>query len=153
MAMFVDGGVNGRKRLADAQGCTETHRVAQIRTKSHEVSQTRTRLHKFDQTRTTLLKQLGKGYFCPKNGVIAGGRGLGRLALIGIREWALRAVRGCRKRVLGCLLVLLLTCCCTRMLPLPLSGRGSSRTRSRCVRTRTAGPSCSRKGMRHDGME
>ena len=70
MAMFVDGGVNGRKRLADAQGCTETHRVAQNRTKLHEVSQTRTRLHKFDQTRTTLLKKLRKGYFCPKNGVI-----------------------------------------------------------------------------------
>ena len=72
MAMPVEGGVSGRKRLADAQGCTETHRVAQIRTKSHKISQTRTRSHRFDQKRTTLLKKLGQGYFCPKNGVIAG---------------------------------------------------------------------------------
>ena len=71
MAMPVEGGVSGRKRLADAQGCTETHRVAQIRTKSHKVSQTRTRSHRFNQKRTTLLKKLRQGYFCPKNGVIS----------------------------------------------------------------------------------
>ena len=70
MALPIDGGVSGRKRLTDAQGCTETHRVAQIRTKSHKISQTRTRSHRFDQKRTMLLKKLGQGYFCPKNGVI-----------------------------------------------------------------------------------